>query len=106
MRHDNQLINNHLELTVNLAPIAPGTPQWTIRSLVAHTGGWLTGRLVFVAPIACRSVDGDRETFDVALTRQQVEQSPSIATDHPVSRQQEEEYSRYDGSPYDWDELG
>ena len=80
--------------------------QWTIRSRVAHTGGWLTGRRVCVAPIACRSVDGDRETFDVALTRQQVEQSPSIATDHPVARQQEEAYSRYDGSPYDWDELG
>src|SRR6266446_3189252 len=29
--HDNQLINNHLELIVNLAPIAPGTPNrlWT-----------------------------------------------------------------------------
>jgi hypothetical protein len=63
--------------------------QWTIRSLVAHTGGWLTGRLVCVAPIACRLVDGDRETFDVALTRQQVEG-----------------YSRYYGYPYDWDELG
>ncbi|HSX77787.1 MAG TPA: PRC-barrel domain-containing protein [Candidatus Saccharimonadia bacterium] len=36
--------------------------QWTIRYLVANTGGWLTGRLVFVAPIAFRSIDGDRET--------------------------------------------
>jgi hypothetical protein len=31
--HDNRLINNHLELTVNLAPIAPGTPcSWWARS--------------------------------------------------------------------------
>ena len=66
--------------------------QWTIRYLVVNTGGWLSGRLVLVSPIAFRAVDWDRETFDVALTRQQVEQSPSIATDQPVSRQQEEEY--------------
>jgi hypothetical protein len=80
--------------------------QWTIRYLVVNTGGWLTGRLVLVSPIAFRAVDWDRETFDVALTRQQVEQSPSIATDQPVSRQQEEEYSRYYGYPYYWDGLG
>ena len=60
-------------------------------TLVADTGGRLTGRLVLVSPIAFRSTDWDRETFDVALTRQQVEQSPSIATDQPASRQQEQE---------------
>jgi hypothetical protein len=58
------------------------------------------GDLVLVSPIAFRSVDWDRETLDVALTRQQVEQSPSITTDQPVSRQQVEEYSRYYGYPY------
>jgi hypothetical protein len=80
--------------------------QWTIRYLVVNTGGWLSDRLVLVSPIAFRAVDWDSETFDVALTRQQVEQSPSIATDQPVSRQQEEEYSRYYGYPYYWDGLG
>ena len=80
--------------------------QWTIRYLVVNTGGWLTGRLMLVSPIAFRAVDWDRQTFDVALTRQQVEQSPSMATDQPVSRQQEEEYSRYYGYPYYWDGLG
>lgn len=80
--------------------------QWTMRYLVANTGGWLTGRLVLVSPIAFRSANWDKETFDVALTRQQVEQSPSITTDQPVSRQQEEEYSRYYNYPYYWDGLG
>src|SRR5687767_7001962 len=73
--------------------------QWTMRYLVVITGGWLTGRLVLVSPIAFRAVDWDRQTFDVALTRQQVEQSPSMVSDQPVSRQQEEEYSRYYGHP-------
>jgi hypothetical protein len=80
--------------------------QWTIRYLVVNTGAWLTGRPVLVSPITFRSVDWDRETFDVALTRQQVEQSPSLETDQPVSRQQEEEYSRYYGYPYYWNGLG
>ena len=80
--------------------------QWTIRYLVVNTGGWLTGRLVLVSPMAFRAIDWDRETFDVALTRRQVEQSPSIAMDQPVSRQLEEEYSRYFDYPYYWGELG
>ena len=80
--------------------------QWTMRYLAVNTSDWLTGRLVLVSPIAFRAVDWDRQTFDVALTRQQVEQSPSLATDQPVSRQQEEEYSRYYGYPYYWDGLG
>jgi hypothetical protein len=33
--------------------------QWTMRYLVVNTGGWLTGRLVLVSPIAFRSVDWD-----------------------------------------------
>ena len=56
--------------------------HWTMRYLVAHTGDWLTGRLVLVSPMAFRAVAWDRETFDVALTRQQ------------------EEYARYYGYPY------
>ena len=63
--------------------------SWTIRSLVVNTGGWLSGRLVLVSLIAFRSVDGDRETFDIALTRQQGEA-----------------YARYDGYPYSWDGMG
>jgi hypothetical protein len=80
--------------------------QWTIRYLVVNTGDWLTGRLVLVSPIACRAVEWDRRLFDVALTRQQVEQSPRLAPDQPVSRQQEEAYARYYGYPYYWDGLG
>ena len=80
--------------------------QWTMRYLVVNTGGWLSGRLMLVSPIAFRAVDWDLQIFAVALTRQQVEQSPGLATDQPVSRQQEEEYSRYYGYPYYWDGLG
>jgi hypothetical protein len=80
--------------------------QWTMRYLTVHTGGWLTDRLVLVSPIAFRAVAWDRQTVDVALTRQQVAQSPRLATDQPVSRHQEAAYARYYGYPYYWDGLG
>jgi hypothetical protein len=73
--------------------------RWAIRYLVANTGGWLTGRLVLVSPIAFRSVDWDGRRFEVDLTRRQIEDSPSIDADQPVSRWKEEEYFRYYGYP-------
>jgi hypothetical protein len=79
--------------------------QRAIRYLVANTGGWLFGRLVLVSPIAFRSVDWDGQRFEVELTRQQVEDSPAILQDEPVSRWKEEEYFRYYGYPYYWGVL-
>jgi hypothetical protein len=40
--------------------------------------------------------------LDVALTKAQVENSPSIDTHQPVSRQHEAEYMSYYGYPYYW----
>src|SRR5437867_13162431 len=71
--------------------------QWTIRYLVVNTGGWLTGRLVLISPIALGTVDWKARTLDIALTSEQIEHSPDITTDQPVSRQKEEEYFRYYG---------
>jgi len=68
---------------------------WTIRYLVVDTGGWLTQRLVLVSPIAIKAARWDEQVIDVELTRQQIEQSPDIDADQPVSRQKEEEYFQY-----------
>jgi hypothetical protein len=76
--------------------------QWTIRYLVVTTGGWLTGRLVLISPIALGTVDWKARTLDIALTSEQIEHSPDITTDQPVSRQKEEEYFRYYGYPPYW----
>jgi len=74
---------------------------WTIRYLVVDTGGWLSGRLVLISPIAIRQTDWDSKTIEVALTKMQVENSPGIDTDAPVSRQAEHDYFQYYGyAPY------
>ena len=76
--------------------------SWTIRYLVAETGNWLLNRKVLISPFALGKVDLSRERLNVALTKKQVEESPSIDTDKPVSRQHEVSYLDYYGYPYYW----
>lgn len=79
---------------------------WTVRYLVVKTGGWLAGRKVLLAPAALRRPDVQSERLPVSLTRQEVEDSPDIATDMPVYRQHEAELHEYYGwAPY-WGNLG
>lgn len=76
--------------------------KWTIRYLVADTGGWLSGRKVLISPIFFGTVDWESNVFRVNLTRQQIENSPSIDTDKPVSRQHESSFHDYYNYPYYW----
>ncbi|MDI1312075.1 PRC-barrel domain-containing protein [Prosthecobacter sp.] len=75
---------------------------WTVRYLVADTGGWLTGRQVLIAPHALVGVTGEDEQIKVNLTQKQIEESPSLDSDKPVSRQFEEDYYGYHGWPTYW----
>jgi quercetin dioxygenase-like cupin family protein/uncharacterized protein YrrD len=76
--------------------------SFTVRHLVVDTGGWLGGRKVLISPMALRDIDWYGGRIEAALTRVQVEKSPSIDTDRPVSRQHEAEYHRYYGYPFYW----
>lgn len=75
---------------------------WTIRYLVVKTGGWLSGRQVLISPISVVRADWENKRVDVALTKQQVENSPNLDTHQPVSRQHEADYSAYYGYNYYW----
>lgn len=71
---------------------------WSIRYIAADTGGWLTGRQVLLTPDAVEEI-GDR--VRVNLTKDQVEGSPPLTTDQPVSRQWETDlYGYYGYAPY------
>ena len=76
--------------------------KWTIRFLVADTGSWLPGRQVLLSPYSLGRLDQAERVLRVNLTRKQIEDSPSIASHKPVSRQYEEEYYRYYGWPGYW----
>lgn len=80
--------------------------NWTIRYLVADTGTWLPGRQVLLSPYSLGRLDQAEKILRVNLTRKQIEDSPSIESHKPVSRQYEEEYYRYFGWPYYWEGSG
>jgi uncharacterized protein YrrD len=75
---------------------------WTIRYLVADTGNWLTGRQVLISPYALVGAIKEEERLVVSLTRKQIENSPPLDSDKPVSRQFEETYYGYYGWPTYW----
>jgi sporulation protein YlmC with PRC-barrel domain len=76
--------------------------NWVVRYLVVDTGSWLSGRKVLISPHAFGSLQQSGKLLLVNLTRKQIEDSPSIESHKPVSRQYEEEYFRYYGWPYYW----
>ncbi len=76
--------------------------HWTIRYLVADTGNWLTGRQVLISPYALAAVKRAEQQIAIALSKKQIEDSPSLNSDKPVSRQFEEAYYGYFGWPMYW----
>lgn len=75
--------------------------SWLIRWLVVDTGVWLPGRKVLLPPSVLGHADPTSKTFSVRLTRAQIETSPELDTQSPVSRQFEmSTYNYYGWSPY------
>lgn len=73
--------------------------HWAIRYLIADTGGWLTGRKVLISPYALLANAITEGHVAVALTKQQIKDSPALESDKPVSQQFEESYYAYYGWP-------
>ncbi len=76
--------------------------DWIIRYMVADTGTWLIDRLVLISPVSLSKPDWAKKIFPVSLTKKQVEKSPGIDTDKPVSRQHENELVNYYQWPAYW----
>jgi len=76
--------------------------HWTIRYLVANTGSWLTGRQVLISPYALVAAIKAEEHIAIDLSKKQIEDSPALNSDKPVSQQFEESYYGYYGWPMYW----
>lgn len=75
---------------------------WAIRYLVADTGKWLPGRRVLLSTAALEKPKWETEEFPVDLTKKQIENSPDISNERPVSRQKEIEVINYYKWPVYW----
>src|SRR5674476_332987 len=73
--------------------------HWTIRYLIADTGNWLLERQVLISPYALVAVNKEEQYITINLTKKQIEDSPPLDSDKPVSRQFEEAYYGYYGWP-------
>lgn len=76
--------------------------HWVIRYLVADTGNWLTGKQVLISPYSLTDIVENSENVVVNLTKKQIEESPSLDSEKPVSRQYEMSYQGYYGMPMYW----
>lgn len=75
--------------------------KWVIRYLVADTGTWLPERMVLLSPMTLKQPDWGAHILPVNLSRGQIENSPSIEADKPVSHQMEDDLHTYYGwAPY------
>ncbi len=76
--------------------------HWVIRYLVANAGNWLTGRQVLISPYALIAVNKEQQLIAIHLTKKQIEDSPSLSSHIPVSREFEATYYGYYGWPQYW----
>jgi len=75
---------------------------WAVRYLVADTGNWLVGRQVLISPYTIGSIDKEAATIAINLSEKQIEESPSLESDKPVSHQFEVAFYGYYGLPAYW----
>lgn len=83
---------------------------WHVRYVVVDTGSWLPGRKVLISPAALGPILPSASLFGsdrlrVNLTRAQIQNSPPVETDCPVSRQKEAVLSDYFTWPAYWSSL-
>jgi hypothetical protein len=71
--------------------------------MVADTGRWLPGRKVLVSPVSLLPPDWQTSRLKVDLTREQIENAPSLDKDAPVSRQYEQQWLDAYHYPHYWD---
>jgi hypothetical protein len=76
--------------------------SWHVRYVVVDTDHWLTGRQVVIGPQAVIEARWSEKRLLVNLTKAQVEGSPDVSLDPPVSRQHEIAWHRYYDYPFYW----
>jgi len=75
---------------------------WVIRYMIVRTGSWLSEKDVMLSPTSVRDVVWDDDAVYVDLTKQQIQESPDLDAQKPVTREQELELVRHYRWPSYW----
>lgn len=76
--------------------------DWKLRYFVVETGTWLIDRQVLISLQALTAVDEKSKIYTVNLTKKQIEDSPPLFKDIPVTREYEDTYHQYYRLPAYW----
>ncbi len=76
--------------------------NWAVLYLIADTAGWLSDRQVLISPAAVTGLDWDTGELAVRLTKTQVEHSPPVEADLPVTAQEILAMNAFYGWPDYW----
>lgn len=79
---------------------------WVIRYFSVDSSASLSRRQVLISPISIDRSNSKNKPFFVSLTRDQVEKSPEIDLQGPISRQHEKNYLGYYGYAHYWGGAG
>lgn len=79
---------------------------WTIRHLLANTGGWMIEKKVLISPMMINKPDWKTRNIFLNVSKEQIENCPSPSEDEPVSREHERKMSLHYGIPYYWGDAG
>jgi len=78
--------------------------QWNVRYVVVETGVWLRSRKVLLSTSVFSGSEWDSSRLLVDLTQEQIRNSPSLDTNEPIARDEEESLNRYYGWPIYWND--
>jgi uncharacterized protein YrrD len=76
--------------------------DWIVRHLVVETGNWLFQKKVLISPVAINEVLLGKREIVVSLSKSQIEASPDVDTEKPVSRIMEAQIYDHYQWPYYW----
>lgn len=79
-----------------------GDDDWQVCYIIVDTGSWLLGRKVLISPHVAHPPLWEERVLPVDLTKEQVENSPDIDLEQPVSRQHQIALHSYYGWPAYW----
>lgn len=72
---------------------------WEIRYILVNTGNWLFNRKVMISPLSILSVNHEEEYITTKLSKDQIENSPNLESEKPVSKQFLKAYHHYYAFP-------
>lgn len=79
---------------------------WTIRHMLAETGGWLIGKQVLISPMMITRPDWKTRSIFLNVSKDKIENCPLPFEDEPVSREHERKISMHYAFPQYWNASG